>query len=115
MIIIDDAVANMRYHCDNNVYYPTSLDKYKLGIYCARFFQNPLREVAALMDKPTDQSESTLLQLDLDIYQSIIPPSYLVKEYEKQICMEVAESCVCIQECMTYQDGYSSLTALCLE
>lgn len=103
---MDDAVANLRAGCDTDIHYPASLQKYKLGIYCARFFQNPLREVASLMDKPHDPTESTLLQLELSPYQSIIPPTYLVKEYEKRIGMEVVEACICIQECMAYQDGY---------
>lgn len=103
---MNDAVAHLRRACDDDVYYPASLNKYKLGIYCARYFQNPLREVASLFDRPDDPTESTLMELELNTYQSLIPPIYLVKEYEKRICMEVAEACVCIQDAMAYLDGY---------
>ena len=103
---MDDSVAHLRCYSDNDVYYPSSLNKFKLGIYCARYFQNPLREVASLYDRPADPEESTLLQLVLNPYQGNIPPNYLVKEYEKRLCMEVTTACVFLQESMSYQDGY---------
>ena len=77
---MDDSVAHLRCYSDNDVYYPSSLNKFKLGIYCARYFQNPLREVASLYDHPANPEESTLLQLVLNPYQGNIPPNYLVKE-----------------------------------
>ena len=108
VIIMDDKVAHLRHSCDEDIYYEASLNKYKLGIYCARYVQNPLRETASLVDNFFNIEDSTLFQLVLNTYQDSIPKDYLVKEAIKRLCIESTKACVFIQECMKYTDGYGT-------
>lgn len=108
VVIIDDAVAQLRYARDNDVYYPHALQKYKLAIYCARFFQNPLSEVAALYNNPLDPDDCDLLRLELNPYQSVIPPSFLRRVLVMEICNELVSAGLVLQDTMAYLDGYGS-------
>lgn len=112
MLIIDDSVAQLRQSRDDNVYYEQALDKYKHGIYMARYLQDPLREVCALDNNPTSPEESDLFQLQLHPYQSSVPTSYLRRVFTRELCSEVANAGVCIQDAMAYQDAYAELQFL---
>ena len=103
---VNDAVAQMRFARDDDVYYPHALQQYKLAIYCARYFQNPLSEVAALYNNPLDPDDCDLLQLELNPYQSVIPPSFLRKTLVMEICNELVSAGVVLQDVMAYLDGY---------
>ena len=106
VIIVNDAVAQMRFARDDDVYYPHALQQYKLAIYCARYFQNPLSEVAALYNNPLDPDDCDLLRLELNPYQSVIPPSFLRKTLVMEICNELVSAGVVLQDVMAYLDGY---------
>ena len=102
VVIIDDAVAQLRFARDNDVYYPHALQKFKLAVYCARFFQNPLSEVAALYNNPLDPDDCDLLRLELNPYQSAVPPSIL----RRALVMEIVCAGLGLQDAMAYLDGY---------
>lgn len=106
VVIIDDAVAQLRFARDNDVYYPHALQKFKLAVYCARFFQNPLSEVAALYNNPLDPDDCDLLRLELNPYQSAVPPSILRRALVMEICNELVCAGLVLQDAMAYLDGY---------
>ena len=103
MLIIDDSVAQLRQARDDSVYYEQALDKYKHGIYMARYLQDPLREVCALDNNPTSPEESDLFQLQLHPYQSSVPTSYLRRVFTRELCSEVANAGVWLQAAMAYE------------
>lgn len=91
------------------MYYEQSLTKYKHAIYLARYIQDPLREVCALDNNPINPEESDLFQLQLHPYQNSVPAMYLRRVFTRELCMEVVNAGVCLQDAMAYQDAYAEL------
>lgn len=60
-------------------------------------------------NNPGNPEESDLFQLQLHPYQSSVPAVYLRRVFTRELCMEVVNAGVCLQDAMAYQDAYSEL------